>query len=351
MEQINVGLCAFGMSGKVFHAPFLNEHPGFSLSGIVERTKNESAAKYPQAKIFRSVYELLTDETLQLIIVNTPVQTHFEYVEKALLAGKNVIVEKPFTVNSTEAQKLIALAKEKNLALSVYQNRRFDRDFLQVKKIIAENHLGNIKEAEIRFDRYRTQASGKAHKENPQMPGAGALHDLGSHLIDQATLLFGTPETVFADVFSMKGNAFANDYFDLILKYQNDLRVRIKSSVFTKKESFAYKIHGENGSFLQERTDTQETELAAGVHPKYGEDWVKILTETDGLLTVNGHEKSLETKSLPGNYMHYYQQIFEHFVFGEQLPSPAEEILVNMQIIDAALQSAAAQKVISLATV
>lgn len=351
MQLVKVGLCAFGMSGKVFHAPFLKEHPGFFISAIVERNKEESKEKYPEAEIYRSVEEMLENADIELVVVNTPVQTHFEYAKMALEAGKNVVVEKPFTVNVAEAEELAKLAEEKKLFVSVYQNRRFDRDYLQVQKIINEGKLGNIKEVEIRFDRFRTEPSGKAHKENPEAVGSGSLHDLGSHLVDQAVQYFGFPEKLFADVFSMKGKEFANDYFEIILCYPNDLRVRLKSSVFTKEAHFAYAVHGEKGSFLQERTDNQENELVAGAVPEYGEEWTKPLTETDGILNYLNENKETErilTSSEPGNYMNYYQQIYEFIVFGYALPSPAEEIIKNMKIIDAAVESAKQEKVIYL---
>lgn len=351
MQLVKVGLCAFGMSGKVFHAPFLKEHPGFFISAIVERNKEESKEKYPEAEIYRSVEEMLENADIELVVVNTPVQTHFEYAKMALEAGKNVVVEKPFTVNVAEAEELAKLAEEKKLFVSVYQNRRFDRDYLQVQKIINEGKLGNIKEVEIRFDRFRTEPSGKAHKENPEAVGSGSLHDLGSHLVDQAVQYFGFPEKLFADVFSMKGKEFANDYFEIILFYPNDLRVRLKSSVFTKEAHFAYAVHGEKGSFLQEKTDNQENELVAGAVPEYGEEWTKPLTETDGILNYLNENKETErilTSSEPGNYMNYYQQIYEFIVFGYALPSPAEEIIKNMKIIDAAVESSRQEKVIYL---
>lgn len=351
MQLIKVGLCAFGMSGKVFHAPFLKEHPGFSLCAIVERNKVKSKNKYPEAKIYTSVEEMLEDENLQIIVVNTPVQTHFEYAKKALEKGKNVILEKPFTVNTLEAEELVKVAAEKNLFLSVYQNRRYDRDYLQVQKVLHEGKLGNLKEIEIRFDRYRTEASGKMHKEDPTKAGSGALHDLGSHLIDQATQLFGYPEKLFADVFSMKGNNFANDYFEIVLYYKYEMRVRLKSSVYSKEANAAYILHGEKGSFLQERSDNQENELASGVIPIYAKDWMKLLEKPDGILNVleeNNTWKRTESTSEPGNYMNYYQDIYEHFVFGKALPSPGFEVIQNMKIIDAALQSSAEEKVIYL---
>jgi predicted dehydrogenase len=351
MQLVKVGLCAFGMSGKIFHAPFLKEHPGFFMSAIVERSKVESKEKYPDATIYRSVEEMLQDADIDVVVVNTPVQTHFEYTKMALSAGKNVIVEKPFTVNVVEAEELVRLAETKNLFLSVYQNRRFDRDYLQVQKVISEGKLGTIKEVEIRFDRFRTEASGKEHKENPEQNGSGSVHDLGSHLVDQATQLFGFPEKLFADVFSMKGEKYANDYFEILLYYKDDLRVRLKSSVFIKEEHFAYKIHGDKGSFLQERTDDQENELAAGAIPTYGQNWMQPLKESDGIITYfneNSESKRNLTSSEPGNYMNYYQQIYEHIVFGYALPSLGNEVVQNMKIIEAALESSRKGKVVEL---
>ncbi|AZA90892.1 Uncharacterized oxidoreductase yvaA [Chryseobacterium nakagawai] len=351
MQLVKAGLCAFGMSGKVFHAPFLKEHPGFFISAVVERSKEESKEKYPEATIYKSVEEMLQDAEIELVIINTPVQTHYEYAKKALEAGKNIVVEKPFTVDVAEAEELAKLAEEKGLFLSVYQNRRFDRDFQQVQKVLNEGKLGNIKEAEIRFDRFRTTPSGKQHKENPDQVGSGSLHDLGSHLVDQAVQYFGYPEKLFADVFSMKGPEFANDYFEILLFYKNDLRVRLKSSVFTKEDHYAYKIHGDRGSFLQERTDNQETELVAGAIPVYGKEWMQPLKETDGIvnyLNENSETERILTSSEAGNYMDYYQQIYEHIVFGYPLPSPGKEVIQNMNIIEASLRSAQEGKVIML---
>lgn len=351
MQLVKAGLCAFGMSGKVFHAPFLKEHPGFFISAVVERSKEESKEKYPEAIIYRSIEEMLQNADIELVIINTPVQTHYEYAKKALEAGKNIIVEKPFTVDVAEAEDLVNLAEEKGLFLSVYQNRRFDRDFQQVQKVLNEGKLGNIKEAEIRFDRFRTTPSGKQHKENPDQTGSGSLHDLGAHLVDQAVQYFGYPEKLFADVFSMKGPEYANDYFEILLFYKNSLRVRLKSSVFTKEDHYAYKIHGDKGSFLQERTDNQENELVAGAIPVYGQEWMLPLKEADGILNYlndNSETERIFTSSESGNYMSYYQQIYEHIVFGYALPSPGKEVIQNMKIIDASIESTKEEKVITL---
>ena len=351
MQLIKVGLCAFGMSGKVFHAPFLKQHPGFTVSAVVERSKNESETLYPEAVIYRSVEDMLKSADIDVVVVNTPIQTHFYYCKKAIEAGKHVIIEKPFTVDLKDAEKLTELAKSKGVFLSVFQNRRFDRDFLQVQSILGEGVLGEVKEVEIRFDRFRTAPSPKEHKENPKLPGSGALHDLGAHLVDQSVLLFGEPLELFADVFTMKDEDTANDYFEILLYYPDNLRVRLKSSVFTKEDHFAYKIHGSKGSFLQERSDNQEAELVAGAQPFYTENWQKPLTDFDGILNymdANGETVREELWSEPSSYMYYFQEIYEHLVFESDLPSPAQDILVNMRIIDAALESSITGKKIKL---
>lgn len=345
---INAGICSYGMSGKLFHAPFLQAHPGFTLSAIVERHKQDSRERYPQAKLYRSFEELLADDDIELIVVNTPVQTHFEYAKAALNAGKNVIVEKPFTVNAAEAKELDDLAQEKNLFLSVYQNRRYDGDFLALKDIVRENILGELKEAEMRFDRYRPGHSGKDHKEGDK-PGAGNLHDLGAHLIDQAIQLFGYPDAVFADIFTMRQGVAANDYFELLLYYPRPFRVRIKGTVFAREPYYAYILQGENGSYMQQRSDLQEERLLAGDVPAM-ETWIPTPTGFDGLLhtTINGETVRKETRSEIGNYMNYYEDVYQALAHNRKNPVPAAHAVLTMKIIDAALQSAAQKKVINL---
>src|SRR5687768_16583911 len=172
MHPINTALLSFGMSGKLFHAPFVQMHPGFRFHSVWERTKNLAQDSYPGVKTYRTIEELLADDDLELVIVNTPNYSHYEYAKKALQAGKHVIVEKPFTATPEEAEELIALAKERGKLLSVYQNRRFDPDYRIVKKILQEGLLGKVVEAEFHFDRYNEQLSPKLHKEMPG-PGTG----------------------------------------------------------------------------------------------------------------------------------------------------------------------------------
>lgn len=265
MQPINTALCSFGMSGLVFHSPFLKVNPGFIFYGVWERTKNIAAEKYPGVKTYRSLEEMLKDDAVELVIVNTPNASHFEYASKALEAGKHVIVEKPFTISVDEGNKLIELAKKQDKKISVYHNRRFDSDYKTIKKVIEGNLLGELVEVEMHYDRYKEELSPKLHKETPG-PGTGSLPDLGSHLIDQALQLFGIPEKIFADIQSLRPISQVDDYFELLLYYKK-LRVRLKSSYVVREPLPGNILHGLKGSFIKPKTDVQEELLQAGNIP------------------------------------------------------------------------------------
>ncbi|HEX2684904.1 MAG TPA: Gfo/Idh/MocA family oxidoreductase, partial [Ferruginibacter sp.] len=220
MQPIKTALCSFGMSGWVFHAPFIHLNKGFELYGVYERTKNLAAERYACIKTFRTLEAMLADDAIELVIVNTPNYTHFEFAKLALLAGKHVVIEKPFTNTVAEAEELIALAEKQSKKISVYQNRRWDSDFKTVQKVVRQKLLGEIVEAEIHFDRYNEELSYKLHKETPG-PGAGILPDLGPHLIDQALQLFGMPTAVFADATNLRPISRVEDYIELLLFYKN----------------------------------------------------------------------------------------------------------------------------------
>ena len=251
MQKIKTALPSYGMSGKVFHTPFLNFHPGFELLGSWERSKKLIQIDFPEMKSYASIDELLVDD-IDLVIINTPVETHYEYAKKVLLSGKHAVVEKAFTTTVEQAQELAAIAKEKNVKLSVFQNRRWDSDFKTVQKIISEEVLGDIVEAEFHFDRYNPLLSPKQHKETLNS-GAGILKDLGPHLIDQALCLFGLPQSVFADIRITRAQSLVDDCIDILLYYAS-FRVRIKAGFFVREANPAYVIHGKKGSFLNRST-------------------------------------------------------------------------------------------------
>ncbi|HEX7844566.1 MAG TPA: Gfo/Idh/MocA family oxidoreductase [Chitinophagaceae bacterium] len=343
---IRTGICSYGMSGKLFHAPFIEAHPGYELAGIVERNNNDSRERYPNSKLFRSVEELCADKELQLIVVNTPTHLHFEQAKLVLQSGKHMIIEKPFAITVKEAEELTALAEKNNLFLSVYQNRRYDGDYRAVKNVVEQNLLGEIREVEIRYDRYRPAFGGKAHKEGP-MPGAGNLFDLSPHLVDQAIQLFGFPKAMFADLIKMRDDVAVPDYFEMLFYYDR-LRVRLKATVIARESIYAYVLHGMKGSFLQQRSDQQEQQLLLGTKPSF-ENWCPALSSPDGLLhtEINGEVVRKETTSTPGNYMGYYDDIYKALTGQGPNPVPAADGIRNTRIIEAAQQSVVEKRIIN----
>ncbi|MCG2792939.1 MAG: Gfo/Idh/MocA family oxidoreductase [Weeksellaceae bacterium] len=342
MRKIKTALLAYGGSGKLFHAPFFEVHEGFELLGAYERSKKLIQKDYPEVRSFDSLEDVLESDA-ELVVVNTPIDTHFDLTKKVLKAGKNALVEKAFTTTSEEAKKLDQLAKENKLKLCVYQNRRYDSDFRTAKKVLEEDYLGEIVEAEIRFERYNPLLSPKAWKESGN-PGASILMDLGSHIIDQALTLFGYPEKVFADIRRTRENTQIDDYFDILL-YYSDKRVRLKSSFFVKEPTPAYVFHGKKGSFLKHRGDVQEDELKLGKIPNR-ENWGTEPEEKTGLLVYN--DRAVHFPTLQGNYLDFCDDLYDAIVNDKEVPATAKQAYHTMKVIEAAQKSATKEEVISL---
>lgn len=347
MKPINTALCSFGMSGYVFHAPFIEVHPAFNLYGVWERTKNNAQAKYPNIKTFRTLEEMLADQNIELVVVNTPSVTHYDFAKQAINSGKNVVVEKPFTATVEQAEELIQLAKEKNVALSVYHNRRYDSDFKTVKKILDEGWLGNIVEAEIHYDRYDPGLSYKLHKEIPTA-AVGSIYDLGSHLIDQALVLFGMPNAVFADLDTYRPNSKVGDYFDIKLFYSTH-RVILKSSYYVREALPGNIMNGTKGTFIKSKADIQEAELQAGKIPG-SKDWGAEPDKEKGLLHTEKDGKIIreQVPTLNGDYMEYYEGIYQALRNNGLVPVTGTEGMEVIRVIEAALKSNRKKKVIDL---
>jgi len=363
MHPINIALCSFGMSGKVFHAPFISVNPGFNFYGVWERTKNLAKEQYPDVKTFRTLEEMLADKNIELIIINTPSVTHFDYARQVIMAGKHLIVEKPFTASVTEAAELINLAKEKKVKLSVYHNRRYDSDYKTVKKVLEEGLLGKIVDAEIHYDRYTPELSYKVHKETPT-PAVGCIYDLGSHLIDQALQLFGMPVAIFADIAINRPGSKVDDYFDLKLFYIQH-RVTLKSSYYVREALPGYIFHGTLGSFIKHKTDVQETDLQAGKKPGgagWGTEPENQKARPDdpflinsswypvgrGLLHTEKDGKVIKEyiPSLKGNYGDYYDGVYQAIRNNEAVPVSGEDGMKVIQVIEAAMKSYKEKRVI-----
>jgi scyllo-inositol 2-dehydrogenase (NADP+) len=347
MQPVNTALCSFGMSGWVFHAPFIVTNPRFNLYAVWERSKNLAEEKCPGVKTYRTLQDMLADDAVELVIVNTPNFTHYEYTKKSLLAAKHVIVEKPFTVTVDEGKELIELAEKQNKKLSVYQNRRYDSDYKTIKKIVEEKLLGDLAEAEFHFDRYSENLSSKVHKETPGA-GTGALYDLGSHLIDQALQLFGMPESIFADIRIVRPISKVDDYFDLLLYYPQ-LRVRIKSSYLVREPLPGYILHGSKGSFIKPKTNIQEIMLQEGSIPD-STDWGTEPESEKGLLHTEKNNEVVRKyiTSERGNYGDYYNAIYEAIRNNKPVPVSAGDGLNVIKIIEAAYKSNNERKVVDI---
>jgi scyllo-inositol 2-dehydrogenase (NADP+) len=345
MIPIKTAICSFGMSGRVFHAPFLHVLPGFEFYSVWERDKNLAAALYPSVKTVRSLSALLEDKAVELVIVNTPNYTHFDYAKQALNAGKHVIVEKPFCVTEEEGLELTDLAAKLGLKLSSFQSRRFDSDYRTVKKIIDAGVLGKIAEAEIHYDRYTPALSPKVHKETPG-PGRGLLYDLGSHLIDQVLQLFGDPEAVFADLKIIREHSLVDDYMEVLLFYP-DLRVRVKSSYLVREPLPSYSINGHLGTFIKSRTDVQERHLLLGEMPE-GPDWGVEPESERGLLHTEKDGKVIRewVPTEKGNYGDYFIGMYEAIRNDRPVPVTPEEATRIIRVIEKAYESVREKRIV-----
>lgn len=346
MQKIKTALLSYGMSGKVFHAPFLELHPGFELTGSWERSKKLIHNDFPKVKSYKNFEEVLEKE-VDLVVVNTPVATHFEYAKKVLQAGKHALVEKAFTATVDEAQELKALAEAKNLKLAVFQNRRWDSDFKTVKDVVDNGLLGEIVEAEFHFDRYNPSLSIKGHKETAN-PGAGILKDLGPHLIDQALYLFGFPEAVSADIRITRDNSLVDDYMDILLYYSR-FRVRLKAGFFVREAVPSFIVHGKNGSFLKSRGDIQEDALKMGKKPSL-KNWGIESRSREGLLHTESGGKIIHENipTLSGNYYDFFDGLYHSITENKPEPVTALDGVNTMRIIEASIKSNQQRQVIQL---
>ncbi len=334
-QAIKTGILSFGLSGKVFHAPFLKEHYGFELYGIVERSKKEAHLSYPGVKSYDSVDDLMEDSSIELVIVNTPNFTHFEFALKALQHNKHVLVEKPFTVTSREAKQLFEEAKSRNLYVLPYQNRRYDSDFLSLASVIKSGKLGRLVEVHTRFDRYRYAIGPKYGKET-QVPGSGLLYDLGPHLLDCLISLFGNPLKWTKTTGQFRPNTQVDDYVHIHLEYPNQLQVFVTTSLLVAAPLPSFIVHGSKGSYVKDRTNIQEEQLLSGMSlndPKYGiegpdNNGVLTLVKEDGTITK---EQIIPEKS---SYMHVFEDVYQTIRKGKPYPVTQEQILQQLQILE-----------------
>ncbi|TVR13040.1 MAG: oxidoreductase [Balneolaceae bacterium] len=306
-RPIQTAIIGYGKAAKIFHVPLLKSSVDFNVISVLQRTKSDAKKDFPEVKIVRDLKDLLKDDTIELVVITTPNHNHFEQAFEALSADKHVVVEKPFTVTSEEAEKLIRLAQSKKRVLTAFQNRRWDGDFLTIKKLINEKSVGQIVEFESAFNRFRNFLRDDAWKEK-DLPGSGIMYDLAPHLVDQSVLLFGMPQKVFADIRAQRGGD-ADDWFEINF-YYSGVKVKLKAGMLVPEHSPRMILRGDKGTYIKFGLDLQEQALADGNMPE-GENWGQEPEENWGTLykELNGEIVSERVKTVAGNYPAFYKEL------------------------------------------
>jgi scyllo-inositol 2-dehydrogenase (NADP+) len=332
--MVRVGLIGFGVSGQAFHAPVIRGVPGMELACIMERKGTRARDKYPKVRIARTMEELLEDQGIQLCVVATPNDSHFELARACLLAGRDVVVDKPFTPTLKESEELVRLAAERGRLITVYHDRRWDGDFFTVRKILASERLGKIVEYECRFDRFRLEPRPNAWREKADRPGAGVLFDLGPHVIDQALVLFGEPRAITASAFCERETSVVDDSFDVCLEYPG-LRALVRARIVAFAPGPHLLIHGTKGSFVKYGMDPQEARLRGDNVPEgtdWGADWGEEAESLWGTLSLVG-EPSVRVKTERGDYRGFYENVRDAIEKKAALEVTPEQALRAMRAV------------------
>ena len=336
-KPIVTGLMAYGMSGRIFHAPFISTNPGFSLKAVVERHEKKAANTYPDIISYNAIEELLNDEEIELIIVNTPNNTHLDYAIRAMKAGKHVLVEKPAAATVDEVKQLFDIGRELNKHVMIYQNRRYDSGFLSTKEVIESGRLGELIEVSFRMDRYKAAINVKTFKESKDIPANGLVYDLGPHLIDNAIALFGRPLSFNKTTGIYREGSEVPDYFHYHLIYPNQLNVYLTSGLLIAGETPGFIVNGTTGSFIKNRTDVQEEQLDKWIVPT-DEQYGIEPGGNEGILTTVGIDNKKYTEPVP-SHKGDYNQIFDaayHTIRNNALfPVTEEHIAWQLEMLEA----------------
>lgn len=346
MQIIPTAVVSYGIAAKTFHIPFLSTHPGFMISTILQRHGSSAKEQFPNTKLVRQLDDILKDHTIELVVIASPNTTHFPYAKAALLAGKHVVVEKPFTNNTAEARELIDLSHRMGKVCSVYQNRRYVGDFLTMKEIVEKGLLGEVREFFAHYDRYRPDPRTYGLWREEELPGSGILFDLGPHLIDQSIQLFGLPQSITADIRKMKPYSKVDDYFDLRLDYGDKIST-LHASMLVKEMGPRYMIHGTKGSFIKHGEDPQEEMLKAGILPSTP-DWGKEDEAIYGLLhtEIDGKVVRRTYPTLQGSYGMFYENLFNAIRKGAPVKETPLDGFHVANIIEHAFQSNAERRTV-----
>lgn len=334
VNKIITGVLSYGMSGRVFHTPFIANNDRFELRAVVERSTKKAQLDYPSIISYDSVEGLLADDAIELVIINTPNDTHVSLAKQALLAGKHVMIEKPFAPTVSEAKELFDLGRKVGKFVLPYHNRRFDSDFNSLKSVLECGKVGEPVELHLRFDRYRAEIGQKVFKETKR-PAAGILFDLGSHLLDQVISLFGKPLTAVKRTSIHRKDSEVDDFATLLLTFDHGLTVFITVSMLVLESQYSFLLHGTQGTFVKDRTDVQENQLIDGISPideHYGEE----NEHAEGLLTYleQGNMVSERLKALKGNYMLLFDAVYDQIRNDKAYFVTEEHIYWQLEILE-----------------
>ncbi len=345
MHEVKVGLIGYGFSGATFQAPLIKSVAGLRLTRVCSSKPELVQRHFPGMTVVADPAALIASSEVDLVVIATTNTTHFSLAKASLLAGKHVVVEKPFTVTVEEGAELVALADRQKRVLSVFHNRRWDNDFLTVRQTIESGLLGPINTYEAHFDRYRPEVRVRWREQD--LPGSGTLYDLGSHLIDQALVLFGNPDSVNCDMGVQRVDGPANDYFHLTMRY-GARRVILHSASIVMQPGPRFVVHGQTGSFAKHGMDPQEDALRRGEGPG-SPGWGVEAQALHGQLSFikDGVSVAGTVASTPGCYEKYYQGMFEAITLGRPAPVSAREGLAVIRIIQMAMQSDAEQRAVA----
>lgn len=332
--MVRAGVIGFGLAGQAFHAPVIRGVPGMELACILERRGTRAHERYPEVRVARTLEELLEDKGIQLCVVATPNDSHFDFARACLLAGRDVVVDKPFAPTLRESEELVRLAAEHGRLITVYQDRRWDGDFGTVKKIVASGKLGTVVEYECRYDRFRPEPKANAWRERADQPGAGVLFDLGPHVIDQVLVLFGEPRAITAAAFCQRETSRVDDAFDVCMEY-GQLRATVQARILTYAPGPHFMIHGTKGSFVKYGMDPQEARLRGENVPDgldWGADWGEEDKKLWGTLSLVG-EPSMRVKTERGDYRGFYANVRDAVEKKAALDVTPEQALRTMRAL------------------
>ena len=336
-RTLEVALVGYGYVGRVFHAPLITHTPGLRLHTVVSGDAGKVHADHPGVRVLADPGDAFADAGIDLVVIASPNRTHAPLAQAALRAGRHVVVDKPFTVDLDEARAVVAEAERAGRVVSVFQNRRWDSDFLTLRRLIDAGTLGEVVELHSHFDRFRPQVPDR-WRERPE-PGAGLWFDLGPHLVDQALQLFGMPGGVQADLARIRDGAQVDDWFHVVLQWPRR-RAVLHGATLVAANGLRLAAHGTRGSYLKHGLDPQEEQLRAGMSPGaagWGEDPAPgELTAFDGdAVPVS------RVAGVPGDYRDYYAGVRDAIASGAAAPVTPRQALDTMQVLEAARESAA----------